>query len=107
GDAVEETVEVGVPGGGDRHQQVQRSAAHRRDVAHVDGDRLPAEVLEGEIGRSVDTGHDSVGGEQEGAVGWLDHGGVVADVGETLTQAPDQGELVGQFSAPIACTHRA
>jgi hypothetical protein len=34
-----------------RHQRERRRPAHRRDVAHVDGQRLPTDVLPGDLRR--------------------------------------------------------
>jgi hypothetical protein len=45
----------------------------------------------------VHASDDGVGGQEQGAVGGIDDGRVVADRGEPLTKAPDQGELAGQI----------
>ena len=107
GDPVEERLEVGAGGGGHRDQQVQRPPAHGGDVAHVGDHRLPAQVVEADLGQiGVHACDHAVGGQQEGALGGLDHGGVVADVGEPGPQALDEGELAGQGRPPISWLFR-
>jgi len=81
---------------------MKRSATHRGDVAHVDGERLPADVGRvDEIEIEMDTlDHGVRGQEQKLAGGPADHGGVIADpglsigrLGQEAPHAFDRGEL--------------
>ena len=84
-------------------QRPSRIAAHRGDVGEIDGQGLPADVVEG--GRrsaEVHVLHDEVGRrEQDGITRHVQHGGIVADPGPDpcseraagLAQPADQSEL--------------
>ena len=81
-------------------------AAHRGDVAEVDGEGFPADVLPGgAAGQEVDAGDERVGGPDEGALAPLADGGVVAEADEQAGLTPSaptrsrwvvDAELVGE-----------
>ena len=84
-------------------QRPSRIAAHRGDVGEIDGEGLPADVVEsGRRSAEVHVLHDQVGRrEQDGITRHVQHGGIVADPGPDarseraagLAQPADQSEL--------------
>src|SRR5205807_1919196 len=82
-DAGVEEVEVGVGGAGHTDERVKRATTHGGHVAHVDGQRLPPQVVQAHQRQvCVHTLDHEVGRQQEGTAGRGGHGGgVVADPG--------------------------
>ena len=104
---------VGV-GQGQRQGEAQRAGAHGGQVAQVDGERLVAEGLRGDVGEKVAALDQHVAGDGELVAGaGLEQGAVVADAqghrraaSGALEVAPDQLELTHASGPAAGAPHR-